>query len=120
MRRWVLVFFLLGSALLPAGCGRVSSSATGWPDPRTPTPTLAPVLAVLTPEPTPVGAIPYIIAEELWQRLQAGEDIIVVDTRPAEDYRRAHIIGALHIPESELDQRLDLLSRERLIVFYCN
>jgi rhodanese-related sulfurtransferase/DNA-binding HxlR family transcriptional regulator len=60
-----------------------------------------------------------INAEELLSRLSAGEPLVVVDVRPAEEYRAAHVAGAVSIPLEELEQRLRELPRDREIVAYC-
>jgi len=57
--------------------------------------------------------------EELLARLEAGEALVVVDVRPVEEYRAAHLRGAVSIPLDELEQRLRELPRERQIVAYC-
>jgi rhodanese-related sulfurtransferase/DNA-binding HxlR family transcriptional regulator len=60
-----------------------------------------------------------ISREELLARLEAGEPLVVVDVRPIEEYRAAHLPGALSIPLDELEQRLRELPQERQIVAYC-
>jgi rhodanese-related sulfurtransferase/DNA-binding HxlR family transcriptional regulator len=60
-----------------------------------------------------------ISAVELLARLQAGEALVMVDVRPAEEYRVAHVAGAISIPLEELEQRLRELPRDREIVAYC-
>jgi rhodanese-related sulfurtransferase/DNA-binding transcriptional ArsR family regulator len=60
-----------------------------------------------------------ISSEELLARLKAGEPLVVVDVRPAEEYRAAHLPGAVSIPLGELEQRLSELPRDRQIVAYC-
>jgi rhodanese-related sulfurtransferase/DNA-binding HxlR family transcriptional regulator len=60
-----------------------------------------------------------ISAEELLSRLKAGEPLVVVDVRPTEEYRSAHVAGAVSIPLEELEQRLRDLPRDREIVAYC-
>ena len=60
-----------------------------------------------------------ISREELLARLKAGEDLVVVDVRPPEEYRAAHLPGAVSIPLDELEQRLRELPQERQIVAYC-
>lgn len=56
---------------------------------------------------------------ELLARLEAGEALVVVDVRPVEEYRVAHLPGAVSIPLDELEQRLRELPQERQIVAYC-
>lgn len=60
-----------------------------------------------------------ISREELLARLEAGEALVVVDVRPAEEYRAAHLPGAVSVPLDELEQRLRELPQERQIVAYC-
>jgi rhodanese-related sulfurtransferase len=60
-----------------------------------------------------------INAEELLARLSAREPLVVVDVRPTEEYRAAHVTGAVSIPLEELEQRLRELPRDREIVAYC-
>ncbi len=57
--------------------------------------------------------------EQLLDRLQAGEPLVVVDVRPAEEYQAAHIAGAVSIPLDVLKQRLHELPRGREVVAYC-
>lgn len=56
---------------------------------------------------------------ELLSRLQSGEQLVVLDVRPAEEYRAAHLPGAISIPLAALEQRLRELPREGEIVAYC-
>lgn len=57
--------------------------------------------------------------EELLARLEAGEPLVVLDVRPADEYRAAHIPGAVSIPLDELEQRLRELPQEGQVVAYC-
>lgn len=45
--------------------------------------------------------------------------VTVLDVRPSDEYRSGHIVGALSIPLSELQDRLAELPRDRDIVAYC-
>jgi rhodanese-related sulfurtransferase/biotin operon repressor len=60
-----------------------------------------------------------VSGEELLARLEAGEPLVVVDVRPVEEYRAAHLPGAVSIPLDELERRLRELPQERQIVAYC-
>ena len=44
---------------------------------------------------------------------------IVIDVRPPNEYRTAHIAGALPIPLEQLKRRLSELSRNKEVVAYC-
>jgi rhodanese-related sulfurtransferase len=54
----------------------------------------------------------------LLARVQSGE-VTVLDVRPAEEYRAAHIAGAVSVPLKELEARLAGLPKGREIVAYC-
>jgi DNA-binding transcriptional ArsR family regulator len=47
------------------------------------------------------------------------DDVIVLDTRPAHEYRAGHIPGALSVPVDELQQRLRRLPKHKHYVAYC-
>jgi rhodanese-related sulfurtransferase len=55
---------------------------------------------------------------ELRERLET-DGLVVVDVRPATEYRAGHIPDARSIPIDELAARLDELPRDRAIVAYC-
>jgi rhodanese-related sulfurtransferase len=55
---------------------------------------------------------------ELSRALQEGADIVVVDVRAAEDYQKAHVPGAINLPQERWDT-YEGLSREKLNVLYC-
>jgi len=54
----------------------------------------------------------------LVNRVRKGE-VILLDVRPEEEYRAAHISGAVSVPLKELKARLSKLPRGREIVAYC-
>jgi rhodanese-related sulfurtransferase len=56
--------------------------------------------------------------EEL-KRLVADGSVVLLDVRPALEYRQGHIPDARSIPVEELDQRLAELPRDREVVAYC-
>jgi rhodanese-related sulfurtransferase len=56
--------------------------------------------------------------DQLRRRLTDGATV-VLDVRPAVEYRQGHIAGARSIPVDELDARLDELSPDQEIVAYC-
>ncbi|GAA2541420.1 ArsR/SmtB family transcription factor [Pseudonocardia hydrocarbonoxydans] len=56
--------------------------------------------------------------DELLRRARAGE-IVVLDVRPAPEYRAGHIPGAVSIPVDELADRLDELPAGVDVVAYC-
>lgn len=63
-------------------------------------------------------ALEPVTRHELLARL-ARRDVVVIDVRPAEEYRSGHIPGALSVPLDELARRLRSLPKTKLIVAYC-
>jgi rhodanese-related sulfurtransferase len=59
-----------------------------------------------------------ISRDELQRRVKAS-DTVVIDVRPALEYRQGHIAGARSMPVGELEQRLGELNRDADIVAYC-
>jgi rhodanese-related sulfurtransferase len=64
------------------------------------------------------GALESVEGDELVRRVRSGE-VTVLDVRPDEEYRAGHIPGARSVPISELQDRLQELSKDRDIVAYC-
>lgn len=62
----------------------------------------------------------YLISgAQLDEYLDRGEDIFLVDMRDADSYRRAHIRGAVNIPQAEFGRRIAQLPPDRFPVLYC-
>jgi rhodanese-related sulfurtransferase/DNA-binding HxlR family transcriptional regulator len=59
-----------------------------------------------------------ISRDELARRLRTGE-VIVLDVRPAAEYRAGHILSARSIPIAALHDELDRLPSDQEIVAYC-
>lgn len=57
-------------------------------------------------------------ADELLRRL-AEDDVILLDVRPALEFRQGHIAGARSMPVAEIAQRISELPEGRSIVAYC-
>jgi rhodanese-related sulfurtransferase len=60
-----------------------------------------------------------VTREELTRRLQDGDDLVVLDVRPAAEYAAGHLPGAVSIPVGELRRRLAELPGDREVVAYC-
>ena len=56
---------------------------------------------------------------ELLRRLKRGEDLVVLDVRPAEEFAAGHLVPAISIPLAELRRRLRELPRDKEVVAYC-
>lgn len=64
------------------------------------------------------GDLHPIDRDTLMKRVRSGK-VVVIDVRPREEYRTAHIPGALAIPVQELKRRLSEFPRNKEIVAYC-
>ena len=60
-----------------------------------------------------------VTRQELARRLQDGDDLVVLDVRPAAEHAAGHLPGAVSIPVDELQRRLAELPADREIVAYC-
>ena len=60
-----------------------------------------------------------VTREELARRLDDGDDLVVLDVRPAPEHFAGHLPGAVSIPVGELRRRLAELPRDREVVAYC-
>ncbi len=59
-----------------------------------------------------------ITRDELARRLRTGE-VVVLDVRPAAEYRAGHILGARSVPMAVLHAELDRLPADQDVVAYC-
>jgi rhodanese-related sulfurtransferase len=64
---------------------------------------------------------PKISAEELHRRRGAGENMVVLDSRPLDEYARFHVPGAITCPGAELALRFDDLvpDPDTLVIVSC-
>jgi hypothetical protein len=65
--------------------------------------------------------IARITAEELKQKLDAGEDLLIVDLRHSVDFEAdPHTIpGAFRMDAEDLEENEDRLPRDREVILYC-
>lgn len=74
------------------------------------------------PPPAPASNLATIEcgAQELWERVQAGENVVIVDVRePFEREQFGFLKDSLHIPLRELSIRWEELKEANEIVCYC-
>jgi rhodanese-related sulfurtransferase len=95
-------------------------------DSKTPAaaPTAAPARAAAPNPSEPVadaGALTRIEcgAQELYERLGAGETVVVMDVRTAEEVAQGGIPGAIHVPLDELEARWEVVRDANEVVCYC-
>jgi len=65
--------------------------------------------------------ISRITPEELKEKMDAGEDVLVVDVRHSIDFQAnpKTIPGALHIDAADLEEAYEVIPRDREIVLFC-
>ena len=64
------------------------------------------------------NGIPQISVKELKRRIDAGEQVQLIDVREPYEYQIAQIGGKL-IPQNDVPQRLNEIDREREVVVHC-
>lgn len=59
-----------------------------------------------------------VSVDELLKRARS-RDVVILDTRPANEYASGHIAGALSMPIDDLQRRLRELPKDKEYVAYC-
>ncbi len=59
-----------------------------------------------------------LTAQEVKARLDRGDALILVDVRKESVYARGHIPGAICLPVTDFESRLDHLPAAKLLAFY--
>jgi len=82
---------------------------------------LAAVLVSLAPA-FAAADFPVISTNEVKKFMDQKENMVLIDARTPEEYRDAHIAGAVNIPENGFEQALAQLPADKktLLIFYCN
>jgi len=60
-----------------------------------------------------------ITPKELDEWLNDDEDLTLIDVREEEDYEKEHVPKAIHIPVSELENRISEVPKSKKTVVYC-
>jgi hydroxyacylglutathione hydrolase len=68
----------------------------------------------------PTEQLTLMSVHELKQRLDRGEDLLVLDTRDQAEWNTGHIKGALHIYVGHIESRLSDIPKDRPIAVICN
>ena len=64
------------------------------------------------------NGVPQITVHELKQRMEAGEEICLIDVREPHEYQIANLGGKL-IPLNEVPMRLHEIDRDREVIVHC-
>lgn len=97
----------VGRAAAPAATSE--SSASGDPS----------AADELEKRPDSPGEVPRMTADDLKERLDDGQEIVIVDTRSEAAYEAKHIAGAIWVSPTAVDSPLDDLPLDQEIVLYC-
>ncbi len=64
---------------------------------------------------------PALSPQELTELIDAGTDMLILDVRSQEEYDEGHLVGSVHIPHTELSDRLGEIIdyRETPVIVYC-
>ncbi|HEU4962458.1 MAG TPA: rhodanese-like domain-containing protein [Bacilli bacterium] len=66
-----------------------------------------------------MAKIVNITAEQVRERLERGDDILIVDVREDGEVGTGMIPGALHIPVGDMEDRYDEIDPEREAIIVC-
>ena len=61
-----------------------------------------------------------ISPEIVREMMDSGEEFVLLDVREDWEWEKAHLDGAIHIPLSELADRVEELVREMPVIVYCH
>jgi 3-mercaptopyruvate sulfurtransferase SseA len=62
--------------------------------------------------------VAFVGVDEVRKAQQSAPGPLLVDVRSADEFRDAHITGAVNIPLGEIERRLDEVPRQGLVVLY--
>jgi NADPH-dependent 2,4-dienoyl-CoA reductase/sulfur reductase-like enzyme/rhodanese-related sulfurtransferase len=57
---------------------------------------------------------------EVQEKIKNGEEVKIIDARVTKQYEKAHVEGAVNIPQENIRKALDSLDKEMVTVTYCN
>jgi Rhodanese-like domain len=67
---------------------------------------------------SPPANVSLISVDELATDIQAGKKPMIIDVRTEEEYREAHILGALSAPLAEFNAYVQSIPKDRLVILY--
>ncbi len=113
-RRWLLIaiigLIVLGVAFIAVPLLAPASSPIG--------PTSIPTALIIDQSGVPYPAVPRIRVGDA-RAAQESKQAVFVDVRSASQYAQSHVPGALSIPLTEFESRLNELNKEQWIITYC-
>jgi ArsR family transcriptional regulator len=76
----------------------------------------------VTAAPAGHGGVPTVALTEpdyLKWLIDSRQPVVVVDLRPASEFRRGHLPGAVSVPLAELERRIAEIPTTPMVVLYC-
>jgi hydroxyacylglutathione hydrolase len=61
----------------------------------------------------------YISTHELKEKIERKEPFQLIDTRDAEKFLDCHLDGAINIPQIDLPDHINLVSKDMPVIIYC-
>ncbi|MGL4910863.1 MAG: rhodanese-like domain-containing protein [Romboutsia sp.] len=61
-----------------------------------------------------------LTASQFEKMISENSDAIILDPRDKKDFSKGHIENSINIPLSEIESRLDELSKDKPVLIYCN
>lgn len=61
----------------------------------------------------------YISPQTTKEWLDKGKDILFIDVRKPEEYKKGHIEKAMSLPYDQVEKHLDKFEKDQTIIFYC-
>jgi hydroxyacylglutathione hydrolase len=68
----------------------------------------------------PTESLPLLSVHQLKDKIDRGEELLVLDTRGQDEWESGHIKGAFHIYVGHLEQRLAEVPRDKPVAVICN
>jgi rhodanese-related sulfurtransferase len=60
-----------------------------------------------------------VTVHDLKEKIDNGEDIMIIDIRDSEDFEDYHIRGAINIPREVLKDNIHTIARDKPVYIYC-
>jgi rhodanese-related sulfurtransferase len=67
---------------------------------------------------SPPANVSLISIDELVGEVKAGKKPLIIDVRTAEEFREAHILGAVSAPLAEFSAYVQSIPKDRLVILY--
>ena len=107
-----------GSPLQESGTSPTETASAGRENPETSVPMASPTTEL--PPSSYLPEVPRISIEEVKAKLDAGSNMVIIDTRPKTSYDLSHIAGAISIPFTDMAEPYSDLASYDEIITYCD